>query len=442
MPIWVVRWALSVPFQPLSSIGIVGGGQLALMLAEAAAELGVSLHVQTPGSGDPAVARAASVVQGALDDDQATRLLADRCGAISFENEWMPLERLLPLAQEGVRFIPGLDALAPLISKRGQRLLLNQLHLPCPHWCDLERVFAPPQPSPVAALQSSEVPPSPLWREAGPYRPPELAQHPTLPPGFRFPVMAKASRGGYDGKGTVPVADQQALEALLDHVLPSDWILEEMMAFEQELALVACRDRQGNVACWPLVQTHQHRQICDWVVLPAPVNHAVEAFARNVAASLLTALDYVGVLAIEFFYGPAGLLVNEIAPRTHNSGHVTIEACRCSQFAQQVRVVAGLPMGSTESIVPGALMVNLLGPQEELSEHDQRDRLAALTALPGAHLHWYGKVQSAPGRKLGHLTLVLEGSSTADREGERERLLAEVRRIWPLPEAISTPENP
>jgi 5-(carboxyamino)imidazole ribonucleotide synthase len=442
MPIWGIRWPLPVPFQPLSSIGIVGGGQLALMLAEAAAELGISVHIQTPGAGDPAVPRAATVVQGALDDDRATRLLADRCGAISFENEWMPLERLYPLAEEGVSFIPGLDALAPLITKRGQRLLLDQFHLPCPRWFGLEQVFAAPEPSPVGLLQSQEAPGSPLWRSASPYRPLELEQRPTLPPGFSFPLMAKASRGGYDGKGTVPVADQQALESLLDHVLPSDWILEEMVPFEQELALVACRDRQGNVACWPLVQTHQHQQICDWVVLPAPVNQAVQAFARNVAASLLTGLDYVGVLAIEFFYGPGGLQVNEIAPRTHNSGHVTIEACCCSQFAQQVRIVAGLPMGSTDSRVPGALMVNLLGLEQELSEQEQHERLAALAALPGAHLHWYGKAQAAPGRKLGHLTLVLAGSSSADRQGERDRLLAEVRRIWPLPEAIEPPKNP
>ena len=436
MPILGIQRPLPVPFQPLSSIGIVGGGQLALMLAEAAAEFDVSVHVQTPGPADPAVPRAASIVQGALDDDRATRLLADRCGAISFENEWMPLERLHPLADEGVSFIPGLDALAPLISKRGQRLLLNQLHLPCPRWCDLDQVVAPPEPSPVGALQSPEAPLSPLWRGGGPYCPPEMEQRPTLPPGFSFPLMAKASRGGYDGKGTVPVADQAALEALLDHVLPSDWILEEMVPFEQELALVACRDREGNVACWPLVQTHQHQQICDWVLLPAPVNHAVQAFARNVAASLLTGLDYVGVLAIEFFYGPAGLQVNEIAPRTHNSGHATIEACRCSQFAQQVRIVAGLPMGSTEAMVPGALMVNLLGLEQELSEQDQNDRLAALAALPGAHLHWYGKAQTAPGRKLGHLTLLLEGTSSLERQDERDRLLTEVRRIWPLPEEI------
>ena len=426
---------MPVPFQPLSSIGIVGGGQLALMLAEAGADLGVDVHVLTPGQSDPAVPKASSLVEAPLDDDQATLRLAKRCGAITFENEWIPLERLLPLAEQGVSFVPDLEALSPLISKRGQRQLLNQLHLPSPRWCDLEQVLAPQASGVAGGPAPPTTPPSPLWSGQGPYRPAAVEQRPTLPPGFQFPLMAKASRGGYDGKCTVPLADQQALEALLEHVLPADWILEEMVPFEQELALQACRDREGNVACWPLVQTHQHQQICDWVLLPAPVNHAVQAFARNVAASLLTGLDYVGVLAIEFFYGPAGLLVNEIAPRTHNSGHATIEACRCSQFAQQVRVVAGLPMGSTEAVVPGALMVNLLGPDQALSEQEQRERLASLAALPGAHLHWYGKAQSASGRKLGHLTLVLEGGSAAEREGERLRLLAEVRRIWPLPEA-------
>lgn len=159
------------------------------------------------------------------------------------------------------------------------------------------------------------------------------------------------------------------------------------------------------------METHQHHQVCDWVLFPAPVNHAVEALARNLAASLLTALDYVGVMAIELFYGPAGLLVNELAPRTHNSGHLTIEACRCSQFSQQVRVVAGLPMGLPDPVVPGALMVNLLGPEPALDPAEEARRLEALRALPGAHLHWYGKRPSAAGRKLGHLTLLLEGAA-------------------------------
>ncbi len=413
---------------PLDAIGIVGGGQLAWMLAEAALDLGVAVHVQTPGPEDPATRAAASVVLAPVDDVNATRELAGRCGAISFENEWIPLEALRDLEGSGLRFLPGLDALQPLVSKAGQRQLLGDLHLPAPRWCPLADVLQPEPPLPPIG-------PGDALPLAGPPPPLPVPATPRLPDGFAFPLMAKASRGGYDGRGTVPVADQAALEQLLACVDPDAWILEELVPFQRELALVACRDRQGQVACYPLVQTHQHSRVCDWVLFPAPVDHRVEVFARNVAASLLTALDYVGVLSIEFFYGPSGLQVNELAPRTHNSGHLTIEACCTSQFAQQVRIVAGLPMGSIEAVVPGALMVNLLAP--EAGDDDQLERRRALEALPGAHLHWYGKRGGAVGRKLGHLTLLLQGRTAEERELERQRLLAEVRAIWPLPRAAA-----
>jgi 5-(carboxyamino)imidazole ribonucleotide synthase len=412
------------------------------MLAAAARELGVALHVQTPAAADPAARLATSVVRAEVGDVAATREMADRCDAISFENEWIPLEGLEPLERDGIRFVPGLDALRPLLCKRSQRQLLQDLHLPCPRWCPLEAVLTPLAPigqgghgelglSLQGAEQGSVVAPPP---------PPAEPLTPRLPEGFRFPVMAKASSGGYDGKGTVPLPNQEALEELLQRVDPAGWILEEMVSFDLELALVACRDRVGTVACFPLVRTHQHHQVCDWALFPAPVNHAVEAFARNVAASLLTALDYVGVMGIEFFYGPAGLLVNELAPRTHNSGHYTIEACRCSQFDQQVRIVAGLPMGLTDPVVPGALMVNLLGYETaDAAAADYAEQRRALAALPSAHLHWYGKGAATPGRKLGHLTLLLQGRSPQDLAAEAERRLAEVRALWPLP---AEPEQP
>ncbi len=406
------------------------------MLAGAARRLDVPLQVQTPSAQDPAVALASGVVLAPVDDCAATAELAGRCTAVSFENEWIPLEGLAPLEERGVRFLPSLAALRPLVCKRRQRELLGELHLPCPRWLPLAAVLAPP-----TTTQSGD---DGDQRGGDPQRgqpqadaePPDGPQAPRLPEGFAFPLMAKARTGGYDGKGTDPVADQAALEALLERVDPEDWILEEMVAFELELAVTAARDAEGTVVVYPLVQTHQHHQVCDWVLYPAPLNHSVEIFARNVAASLLTALDYVGVLSIEFFYGPAGLQVNEIAPRTHNSAHYTIEACRCSQFEQQVRIVAGLTMGLSEPLLPGALMVNLLG-FESLEADDPAasylERRAAMAALPGASLHWYGKRGSRPGRKLGHLTLALNGSDHAGREAERLRLLAAVREIWPLP---------
>ena len=375
-------------------IGVVGGGQLALMLAAAARQLDVPLHVLTPGAHDPATTLASSVVLAQLDDVVATRELARRSGAITFENEWVDLSALAPLSFEGVVFLPSLEALGPLVSKRGQRQLLQNLGLPCPRWCDL----------PTGDL---------------------------LPDGFSYPLMAKACTGGYDGKGTAVLRSPEDLTALLARVPLGDWILEEFVDFQQELSQLACRDRAGNVQCYPLVQTYQHQQVCDWVLAPASVPHAVQAYARNIVASLLTAINYVGVLSIELFYGPGGLQVNEIAPRTHNSGHFTIEAAHTSQFEQQVRIVAGLPMGPVELRAPGALMVNLLG--FESSEGDYQRQRDDLAALPQATVHWYGKQGSSPGRKLGHVTLLLSGITAAERAGQAEQLLEQVRTIWPLP---------
>lgn len=415
------------------SIGVVGGGQLALMLAEAARRLGVELHVQTPQASDPAAALATSVVLAPVDDLAGTRALAALCQAISFENEWLNLDALAAIEAEGVVFVPRLQALQPLVSKRSQRELLGRLQLASPRWIPLEAVLAPPAALAPGPLQQPEGGPAAGGWQAvtlQPANPPEPAP-PHLPEGFSFPLMAKAATGGYDGRGTACIHDDQELAALLERVPPEQWLLEEFVTFEQELALVACRDRDGNVRAFPLVQTHQHNRVCDWVLAPAPVSHAVQARARNVAASLLTALDYAGVLSVEFFYGSAGLQVNELAPRTHNSGHYTIEATVTSQFEQQVRIVQGLGLGDTALKVPGALMVNLLGFETAASSYEEQRR--ALADLPGASVHWYGKRESSPGRKLGHVTVLLNEQQPEQRQQEAMERLAQVRAIWPLP---------
>jgi 5-(carboxyamino)imidazole ribonucleotide synthase len=398
------------PTQPV--IGVVGGGQLAWMLAAAARELQIPLLVQTPHGDDPAARLAAGVVQAPLHDLQATRELARRCTAVTFENEWLDLDGLAELAREGATFLPSLASLASLVSKRRQRELLQRLGIPSPAWMPLAALTVRPPAAPP-----SSPPSDPL----------------SLPPGWSFPLMAKADTGGYDGKGTRLLRSPADLESLLQQVDPEQWLLEAFVPFERELSQLVCRDGQGRVLCYPLVQTHQHQQVCDWVLTPATVPHAVQAFARNMAASLLTALDYVGVLSIEFFFGPHGLQVNEIAPRTHNSGHVTIEACHTSQFAQQACIVAGRPMGDPELKVPGALMVNLLG--FETADHDYAQRRRQLAALPGATVHWYGKRDARPGRKLGHVTLVLDAPSAEQRQSLASQRLNAVRAIWPLPPA-------
>ena len=442
----------SLPSQPHGSppalgIGIVGGGQLALMLAEAAQEQGVALHLQTPGGGDPAVGLATTVLQAQIGDASATLELSRRCSAISFENEWVDLDALAPLAEAGVVFLPSLESLGPLVDKRQQRELLGRLSIPTPRWLPLNALGSAATFQPLAGLEPPSNPAAAAnffdsavpWQVASPV--PASAVAPAegqpsqgeggLPLGWSFPVVAKAIRGGYDGKGTLILRSTAELGRLLAQVDPALWILEEFVAFERELALVACRDRAGAVACYPLVETHQHHQVCNWVLAPAQASHGLEAMAHNMAASLLTALDYVGVLSIELFYGPAGLLINELAPRTHNSGHYSIEACSISQFAQQVRIVAGQPLQAPALTAAGALMVNLLG-----NDNGEAERAAALTTLatlPQATLHWYGKQGSALGRKLGHITVLLQATDPEERSREARQRLEDIRTIWPLP---------
>ena len=384
-------------------IGVVGGGQLARMLVQAAAARQIPVAVQTGSDDDPAVDGASRLVTADPRDVAGTRQLVEGCSGITFENEWVNIDALIPLEQQGVCFRPSLAALSPLVDKLSQRQLLADLLIPSPPWCPLSLV-SPAQPA--------------------------------LPQGWSFPVMAKAARGGYDGKGTLVLKDIDALAQLMRSVRAEDWMLEAWVDFERELAMVVSRDASGSVRAFPLVETHQSQQVCDWVLAPAAVPQAVEALAYNAATSLLTKLNYVGVLALEFFFGPAGLQVNEIAPRTHNSGHFSIEACTSSQFDQQLCIAAGLPVPTPELTRAGAVMVNLLGlPEGIAAPLDQR--LTSLRQLPDATLHWYGKNPESPGRKLGHITVLLDGLTAEERSDQARMITAGIRDIWPLPSSGS-----
>lgn len=414
-----------------SGIGVVGGGQLALMLAQASRRSGIPCHAQLTSGNDPAAEAASSTIAGNATDPVALRELSSRCRAVTFEHEWLNLSVLKGLEDEGTVFYPSSWALSRLISKRDQRQLLNEVGIPCPRWLPLSELKGPlERPPPQESIQ-----PTSEWTgsaaDATTISRPPITAPGRLPEGWCFPVMAKASLGGYDGRGTLVLQDASALDRLLRDVAVEEWLLEEFIPFERELALVACRDRHGTVGMYPLAETRQHDAICDWVLAPAEVAPAVEAHARNVAASLLTHLGYVGVLAIEFFWGAGGLLVNELAPRAHNSAHYTIDAAGYSQFEQQARIVHGEEVQSTTLKTPGALMVNLLGL--DLEEPEMADRRLRLSRLPGARLHWYGKNSGQMGRKLGHLNLLLEGPSGQQRRAEAMKRLAQARVIWPLP---------
>ena len=378
-------------------IGVVGGGQLAMLLVEAGKKRDIDVVVQTAAKTDPAAKKANQVI---LDDPTnacGTKLLAEKSRFITFENEWIDISSLLSLQDNGVSFVPSLQSIKPLINKVTQRELLNSLDIHCPEWL------------PIPLEKPLEI---------------------DLPADWGFPLMAKAAKGGYDGKGTKIIKNLKQLQEFLAVEKEQQWMLEKWVSFEKELSIVSSRDSQGIVRSLPIVETYQSKQVCDWVLAPADINHDVDLMVKNIVSSLLVELDYVGVMAIEFFYGSEGLLVNEIAPRTHNSGHFSIDACSSSQFDQQICITSGITVPMPEMLVNGALMANLLGLQ---SNHPTSitQRLDDLRDIPGLNVHWYEKKEEKKGRKLGHVTYLLKNKEALLRKKEALDVLRTIRSIWP-----------
>ncbi|HEY9845366.1 MAG TPA: ATP-grasp domain-containing protein, partial [Candidatus Caenarcaniphilales bacterium] len=194
-----------------------------------------------------------------------------------------------------------------------------------------------------------------------------------------------------------------------NHELTENFLVETFIPFERELAVIAARSEQGDRVIYPIVETQQEDQVCRRVIVPAALSPTMTTEIARIAHTLLERLQAVGVFGIELFLTAAGeVLINEIAPRTHNSGHFTLDACATSQFEQQLRAVCNLPLGSAALLAPAAVMVNLLGFEHSQSSYpEKRDRLGE---IPRAFVHWYGKTKSYPGRKLGHVTVLLESS--------------------------------
>lgn len=375
----------------MKRVGVIGGGQLAWMMAEAGKDLGIDLVVQTPHKTDPAVALSTSAVLAAIDDVKATAELASQCEVVTFENEFVDIPALELLASQGVCFRPNLSALVPLLDKYDQRSFLKDIGLPVPFFEAVEAAH---------------------WDK-------------WLNDAECFPLVLKARRHGYDGQGTFIVKDAAALSQVRQKAQSTPLLVEEYIPFDRELAAIAARSTSGDVAVYPIVETVQENQVCRRVFAPAQIDEKLVNEIEAIARHLLNSLNAVGVFGIELFLTKDGsILVNEIAPRTHNSGHFTIEACETSQFAQHLLAVCGLPLGNTGLKTPGAVMINLLGFED--ADSDYIDLRNKILEIPGSYLHWYGKTQSRPGRKLGHVTVLLD---TSDREAAEE-VANKVEYIW------------
>jgi len=386
----------------MQRIGIIGGGQLAWMMASAVQKLGIELIIQTPHPTDPAVEIATDTILAPIDDASATKKLAGRCDLITFENEFINLDALMPLAQQGVCFRPQLETLAPLLDKYHQRCYLQNIGLPQPDFMTLE-----------GELGNEKL-----------IFPPSFVQQISLSE-LDFPLVLKARRHGYDGQGTFVIKNSSNLEETWQKLGYQPVMLEKFIPFERELAVMAARSVTGEVVVYPVVETQQEEQVCRRVLVPAEISPGVVAEIEAIAYTLLNNLQAIGIFGIELFLTSSNkVLVNEVSPRTHNSGHFTLDACETSQFEQQLRAVTGLPLGSPALRSPGAVMVNLLG--YEYSQDDYLDKRQKLANLPHTFLHWYGKTESRPGRKLGHVTVLCN----SQHHREMQSITQEIESIW------------
>ena len=380
------------------SLGIIGGGQLALMLTEAAKNRGLEVCVQTKSSSDPAAFKADYVIEADPLQTNGNKSLINECEKIIFENEWIKIDKLNLIDTKNI-FIPSLDAIKPLVDRISQKKLIDSINIPSPKWISIKD---------LKRLSEEEI------------------------KNWSFPLMAKSNKGGYDGKGNKKIKTKEELNSFLNENNSDEWLIEEWIDFENELALVGSRDHNGKIRVFPIVETFQSNHVCDWVLSPASTDYDLNLFALNIFSSIVNQLNYVGVLGIEFFYGVNGLLINEIAPRTHNSAHFSIEACSSSQFDQYVCISSGITPPEIKMNCEGAIMINLLGLKKDFPTSIEA-RIKMLSKINGSNLHLYGKSQETPGRKMAHITFLLNGKTHLERYEESQEILTKVRDIWPSP---------
>ena len=353
-----------------ADVGFIGAGQLARMSAAPAIALDVRLAVLANSPGDAAAQVIPDVMIGDPDDATAVDAFARHCDVLTFDHELVDTDVLERLEAKGYVLRPSSAVMRLSQSKRMQRERFQELGMPLPRFS-----IATEQARVTAFIDQ-----------------------------VGWPLIVKADRGGYDGRGVWTVEDRPALDVLLAElgergITP---ILEERVALERELAMQIARRPSGEMRTYPLVETVQVDGMLRELIAPAPGADGLQDEARRIIETIAADCGVVGLLAVEFFQVDGKLLINEIATRPHNSGHFSIEGAVTSQFEQHLRAALDLPLGSTELTADWAVMENIVGPPAGDLTRDQIER--AMT-LEGVHLHLYGK-DARPGRKIGHLTVL------------------------------------
>ncbi|GLW96097.1 5-(carboxyamino)imidazole ribonucleotide synthase [Microtetraspora sp. NBRC 16547] len=355
----------NVPHSPGPVVGLVGAGQLARMTQQAAIALGVELRVLANSRDESAARVIVDTRVGDYRDLADLRDFAKGCDAVTFDHEHVPTEHIQALIDDGLAVHPGAEALVHAQDKAVMRQRLTEIGAPCPAW------------TPVSGLADVEA----FGEEHG------------------WPVVLKAVRGGYDGRGVWVCASADEAREVVDSGVPL--LAEAFVPFERELAVLVARSPHGQGVSYPVVETVQKDGICVEVIAPAPGLAAEDAAAaQRIALRIAQQLGVTGLLAVEMFATKSGLVVNELAMRPHNSGHWTIEGARTSQFEQHLRAVLDLPLGSPSLTAPVVVMVNLLGgPDPDVFARYEH----VMANDPGIKIHFYGK-DVRPGRKIGHVT--------------------------------------
>ena len=357
---------ISSPIIPGSTIGVLGGGQLGRMFAIAARRLGYRVHTLAPEHDTPTGQIAdVEINASSYDDVDAVRRFASGVDVVTFEFENVPAAAAAAAEAHAI------------VRPNGHALAIAQHRL-------REKTFLVERGLPVTPFMAIRTEADVLAAETR----------------VGFPAVLKTAAFGYDGKGQAAVAKPEELPRAWDALERREAILETFIDLDREISIIGARGVSGEWSAFPPIENAHRQHILDVSVAPANVPAATAALAVDVTRRVMDALDYIGLLCVEFFIATDGrLMVNEIAPRPHNSGHLTYDACRTSQFEQQLRAICGLPLGSTEMLQPAA-MANLLG---DLWEGGEPNWSAAL-AFPDVTLHLYGKAMPRPGRKMGHLT--------------------------------------
>lgn len=361
---------------PPAMLGMLGGGQLGRFFVIAAHEMGYRVTVLDPDKNSPAGKIADVHLCAKYDDVEALKQMAATCQAVTTEFENVPAATLQTLAKS-IPVRPSAHSVSIAQHRVSEKNFLKNAGLPV---------------APFAVIDSeADIP----------------ADNSEI-----YPAILKVARFGYDGKGQARVANANEAKQAFANFGQEECVLEKMLKLDYEVSVVLARDANGHVATFPTAENSHLNGILDVSIAPARGSDAMNHQAQKLAISVAEKLDYTGVLGVEFFVCDGELLVNEIAPRPHNSGHYTIDACVTNQFEQQVRVMTGLPLGSSRQHSP-AVMVNLLGdvwPQTQGKQHEPEWQLAFDYAQLKMHL--YGKQEARPGRKMGHFTVI--GNSRED----------------------------